>query len=281
MANEDNLNNKNPNQEENNQFDIPEETFSDSQEDEIMAMLQAQLKELTKDIPEGFEIDGEGNAVIKPQDNSQIEKELPTLNTSEHEDVVENVIDKDEDKIQTETPVENPEVKSGSKIEVIADVENEDSENNYRAEIEAECASEEEQIKNATQTIKELNIAERWKKLDAATQNEMKKYVFQIAEEYVNLVEPLDKEERVAFINDAIEKKLLVDLQAKSTRRKISIVASILVMIFVAIVTLPVVMLITNRAILATFDNYRYSQESFEKLYKDKLFKNKQYRQSL
>ena len=43
----------------------------------------------------------------------------------------------------------------------------------------------------------------------------------------------------------------------------------------------PIALLGVNKAIMATFENYKYSQENFEKLYKSRFEKDRAYMRSV
>ena len=44
---------------------------------------------------------------------------------------------------------------------------------------------------------------------------------------------------------------------------------------------MPIALLLVNKTIMATFENYKYSQENFEKLYKQRFEKDKAYMRSI
>ena len=52
-------------------------------------------------------------------------------------------------------------------------------------------------------------------------------------------------------------------------------------MILTFILSMPIVLFACHKAIMATFDNYKYSQENFEKLYRQRFKKDRAYMRSV
>ena len=119
---------------------------------------------------------------------------------------------------------------------------------------------------------------------DEYAQNEdsaVKKYIFYISKDFVPIIDKLSTDERTAYINDAIQKKIDIEHEnyQKNAKRKVLIHVAIMILTFIIIT--PFVLLLAHKSILATFENYRYSQESFEKLYKSRFEKDRAYLRSI
>lgn len=109
----------------------------------------------------------------------------------------------------------------------------------------------------------------------------VKKYLFYISKDFTAILDNLTADERSAYINDAIQKKIDIEIEKKRKNSKKRIVIHCLIMIFTFILAAPVVLMFSHKAIMATFDNYKYSQENFEKLYKARFEKDKAYIRSV
>ena len=52
-------------------------------------------------------------------------------------------------------------------------------------------------------------------------------------------------------------------------------------MILTFIIATPLFLFLVNKSIMMTFDNYKYSQDNFEKLYKQRFFNDRAYMRSV
>jgi len=109
----------------------------------------------------------------------------------------------------------------------------------------------------------------------------VKKYIFYVSKDFVPYIDSLTTDERSAYINDAIQKKIDFEIQEKKKNTKKRITLHFIIMIMTFILAAPIVMWVCHKAVMATFDNYKYSQENFEKLYKQRFSKDKAYMRSL
>ncbi len=109
----------------------------------------------------------------------------------------------------------------------------------------------------------------------------VKKYIVQIQKNYIPLMDEMDKKERNDYINDAIQIKLDFLDEKKKKLKKIEAIIHLAIIIVVVVLAAPYALLVANKTLMMTFDNYKYSQDNFEKLYKNHLEKSKFYLKSL
>lgn len=119
-----------------------------------------------------------------------------------------------------------------------------------------------------------------WEELDK-NNAVVKKYIVYIAKDFVPVIDKMTTDEKSAYINDAIQKKIDLEDEKKQkaakNRLKLHLAISVLTILFMT----PVALLAVNKAIMLTFENYKYSQENFEKLYKQHFEKDKAFMRSL
>jgi Fe2+ transport system protein B len=109
----------------------------------------------------------------------------------------------------------------------------------------------------------------------------IKKYIVYISKNYVPYIDNLTTDERSAYINDAIQKKLDEEENKRHSNKKKRVLSNVIVMCLTFFIALPIAIFVINKSILATFENYKYSQENFEKLYKQKFTNSKIYQRSI
>lgn len=102
----------------------------------------------------------------------------------------------------------------------------------------------------------------------------VKKYVFAVSTDYVKKIDEMNLDERSAFINEAICLKISEDKGSRKRAFKLSILKHIVVAIFTVIIGVPLMFILVNKSINLTVKSYRYTQDNFEKLYRDKLKKD-------
>lgn len=146
----------------------------------------------------------------------------------------------------------------------------------------------EENITNETdepteknKTIEETNSADEIEAIEEDENSALKKYIVQISREFVPLIDSMTVDERIAYINDCIQTKLDWDKQQTVKSKKIQLVVHFLIFITVFVFCTPFAIYGVNKAIMMTFENYKYSQENFEKLYKQRFEKDKAYMRSI
>lgn len=109
----------------------------------------------------------------------------------------------------------------------------------------------------------------------------VKKYIVYISKDFIPLMDNLNTDERTAYINDAIQTKIdLEDVNRQKSKKIQGIIHLVLIIVIITALT-PYALLFANKAIMATFENYKYSQDNFEKLYKHHFEKSKIYSRSL
>jgi len=109
----------------------------------------------------------------------------------------------------------------------------------------------------------------------------VKKYLFYISKDFVPFLDGLTTDEKSAYINDAIQKKIDLENIEKQKEIKSKVAIHLTIMILIFIFATPFVLWLSHKAIMMTFDNYKYSQENFEKLYKERFSKDRAYMRSI
>lgn len=103
----------------------------------------------------------------------------------------------------------------------------------------------------------------------------VKKYVIYVSKEFVPYIDDLDSDARSAFVNDALQLKT----ELGSRDRKLFLFTKALKHIFISILTLivaiPCLFWLADKSIMATINNYSYVQQNFEKLYKERVDREK------
>jgi len=137
-----------------------------------------------------------------------------------------------------------------------------------------------EEIQKTEEEKEEKPEITPWEELDD-NNSVVKKYIFYISKDFIPYIDNLSTDERSAYVNDAIQIKIDMEDEKKQKEKKAKIISHFIVMILTFCLLSPVVLFITHKAIMATFDNYKYSQENFEKLYKQRFAKDKAYMRSI
>lgn len=137
--------------------------------------------------------------------------------------------------------------------------------------------SDEEPIQEEVQPKQELSP---WEELDE-NNSVVKKYIFYVSKDFVPYIDKLTTDERSAYINDAIQKKIDLEDEQKQKDLKKKLTTHFVLMCLTMCLFAPVALFVAHKAIMATFDNYKYSQENFEKLYKDRFLKDRAYMRSI
>ena len=157
--------------------------------------------------------------------------------------------------------------------EDLAREELEEAQEEIQEEVEQELAQE--QIKSETR-----EDFSHWEELDE-NNSVVKKYIFQVSKDFVSYIDNLTTDERNAFINDAIQKKFDMEDEQRQKELKNKVAIHFVIMILTICLSAPFILLMVHKAIMATFDNYKYSQENFEKLYKSRFEKDRAYMRSI
>ena len=150
-------------------------------------------------------------------------------------------------------------------------------------EKESEAESQEQQIEEGVSlnnSPKKETELSQWEELDK-NNAVVKKYIVYIAKDFIPYIDNLTTDERSAYINDAIQIKMDLEDEKKVQNKKRKLLLHLIVSIITFCIMTPIALLGVNKAILVTFENYKYSQDNFEKLYKQRFEKNKAYMRSV
>lgn len=109
----------------------------------------------------------------------------------------------------------------------------------------------------------------------------VKKYITYISKDFVDIMDRMSTDERSAYINDAIQKKIDLENVELQMEKKRAAIIHVILAIATLIIAMPFVLIGVNKAIMNTFDNYKYSQDNFERLYKHRFEKEKAYIKTL
>lgn len=152
----------------------------------------------------------------------------------------------------------------------------EHKEDTFEENIEEEKLAKQDEVK--TEEQKEISP---WNDYENEQDCAVKKYIFYVSRDFTPIIDNLSTDERSAYINDAIQKKIdLENLQhQKDLKRKIT--AHFILMILTFVIMAPILLLGAHKAIMVTFDNYKYSQDNFEKLYRSRFEKDRAYMRSV
>ena len=119
-----------------------------------------------------------------------------------------------------------------------------------------------------------------WEEL-SKTNSIVKKYIFYVAKDFTSYIDNLSTDDRNVFINDAIQLKLDTLDEKKQQNKKKKLMTHLVLMILTFIIATPLFLFLVNKSIMMTFDNYKYSQDNFEKLYKQRFFNDRAYMRSV
>jgi hypothetical protein len=165
-----------------------------------------------------------------------------------------------------------------------------DEEENTPPEIDEDLAEadskiddfEKKEVKENVQVPTEEQKQEMspWEELDENNAI-VKKYIFQISKDYVSYIDALPIEERNTFVNSAIKMKIDLEDEKKQESLKKKIKMHFILMCIAMCIFAPITLFIAHKAIMITFDNYKYSQENFEKLYRERFLKDRAYMRSI
>lgn len=124
---------------------------------------------------------------------------------------------------------------------------------------------------NESEQMKEIS---HWEELDK-NNSVVKKYIINVSKNLVPIIDKMTPDERNTYINDAIQKKIDLTDQKKQRNKKIKLCAHFIIIVLTFIFLTPFALIAVNKAFMATFDNYKYSQDNFERLYKQRFEKDK------
>ena len=171
------------------------------------------------------------------------------------------------DEMAAEEEFENP---TPSEIEEVA-----------QEEVEQPTEEAQEEVQEVAQEEKKEEIeVSPWEEL-SKDNSVVKKYIFYVSKDLVPYVDNLTTDERNAFINAAIQLKIDSEDENKKKQLKNKVIFHFIIMILTICLSAPFVLMGVHKAIMLTFENYKYSQENFEKLYRQRFQKDRAYMRSI
>ena len=215
------------------------------------------------------EIPQETETAEQTEENAELTEETE----SETRETQETIAEETE---ETETQ-ETKEVAEEEKIET------EKTEETEQTQTEPDLKEEEIKEENVSkQETDEKETDEDIPSIDDFEDNDVvKKYIVYISKDFVPYINDMTIDERSAYINDALQLKIDAQDEEKAILEKKKITAHIVIAVAVIIIFMPTALLIAHKSIMATFENYKYSQDNFEKLYKQRFKENSAYLRSL
>ena len=216
----------------------------------------------------------EKNVEEKEEDIVVPEFEEETQSLEENDSAPENK--KEADSIKDDNTAENAEDTENSEEQKV-----QEQEETPRQEIKEDTKTEETPQEEELRLLKE-KYEENSKKLDGweelnAQNDIVKKYIVYVDKENISAIDELSVDERNRFLNSAIKLKFEHDDAKKEKTRRKRLLLHSTVMICTIIIFMPVAIYLAHLSIVATFKNYKYSQDNFEKLYRESFSKSPTY----
>jgi len=178
----------------------------------------------------------------------------------------------EQDLVDMENKEEQEEEISSEKI-----AESEETQQNIE---EQEISIEPTENSAPVETVELEPEISHWEELNSEN-SVVKKYLIYISKDFVPYIDDLTTDERSAWVNDAIQKKIDFEDEKKEIKKKKRLTIHLIVTIITFCALTPIALLGVNKAIMMTFENYKYSQDNFEKLYKQRFEKDKAYMRSI
>ena len=147
--------------------------------------------------------------------------------------------------------------------------------------IENEALNNEPESSNDTEIDKTQEDKITLEEEKAENSSPLKKYIFNVSRDFVDTIDSLTIDERTAYINDAIQMKIDSNNQTRQSNKFNEIVTQAVIVFLTVCIVTPIAIFIMNKAIMVTFENYKYSQTNFEKLYKQRFENDRAYMRSL
>ena len=148
---------------------------------------------------------------------------------------------------------------------------------------EVKLQENEQQTEIEQQTVEQSEISSELSQFEelSVDNSVFKKYIFYVSKDFVSLIDSMTPDMRTAYINDAIQRKVDQELEYSAIERKKRILTHIILMILTFFIVTPIMLFLVHKSIMVTFNNYKYSQDNFEKLYKQRFEKDRAYMRSL
>ena len=174
-------------------------------------------------------------------------------------------------------PEDNPDAQQSSEEETQNSEVSETKDNEETEETEAITPKDEQAEVKEAELPPEPN---QWEEL-SEDNGVVKKYIFYISKDFVPLIDSMTPDERTGYINDAIQKKVDIEYEYSLVDRKKRILTHVITMILTFFVVTPIILFLVHKSIMMTFENYKYSQDNFERLYKQRFEKDRAYMRSI
>ncbi len=158
--------------------------------------------------------------------------------------------------------------------------ENAETQENTETETEDKETPQEKELRELKEKYEENSKKlDSWEELNS-TYDIVKKYIVYVDKENIEAIDNLSVDERNAFINSAIKTKFENNDIEKVRNKRAKILLHSTIMLCTAIMFMPIAVYLAHLSIVATFKNYKYSQDSFEKLYKESFSKSPTYKKA-
>lgn len=219
---------------------------------------------------EDFKDFGEEQDFVAPNIDElekHVEEKEEDIVVPDFEDETQSLEENNPQTSKEETPEKETEQKSS---------EDKKSEENTEEEVKEETPEEEELRLLKEKYEENSKKLDQWEELD--TKNDIvKKYIVYIDKDNIGAIDELSVDERNSFINSAIKLKFENDDIRTASIKKKRILLHSTIMICTMIIFMPVAVYLAHLSIVATFKNYKYSQDNFEKLYRESFSKSPTY----
>ena len=215
-------------------------------------------------------VDEEFHNENKEDTQNSFENDIDELQKSIQNKYKDHFIQED---FPNEENINVPNLEQDETESLISDKETED-------ELSAPIEEFIENIKTKEEPTEIKEEISQWEEL-SENNSVVKKYIMYISKDFVPYIDSLNVDERMAYINDAIQMKIDSEDEKKKKIKKKKIKTHLILSILTFCIMTPFALFIVNKAIMATFENYKYSQENFEKLYKQRFEKDRAYMRSL
>ena len=255
------------------------------------------------DVPDNLDLDVDFSTMSDDDVEKALQNIVSQMSETQEHDIDKTVSDASFEAVEENEITSEPESEQNKSEENTTEINNQEEDNpsSDAGEIEeikneTEEKSKDEKIAEITPETDDNNSLEEDKKEDTLPDNNtelsqweelddsddvVKKYIVYISKDFVPYIDRLSVDERSAYINDAIQQKLdMQDEEKQALIRKNAIIHFVIAAIIIIAVT-PLGLLLANKAIMATFENYKYSQDNFEKLYKHRFEHDKAYMRSI
>ena len=232
-----------------------EESFKTRSEEEDEMYLEALMKE------------AQGGSISKATISQKVEIDSP-------EQPVQEIAKEAEEKedIPTRLPEEVEEVEEEIIEEVIEEIAIEEEAIEEEAEQIEEEAATELQEEPEKEHPEEEDDGGQWEDpFEDDDSVAVKKYIFGVSLDYVDLIDEMDLDERSAFINDAIYIKLEKERKDAKKHNRNSLVNHVMLIIVALVIGFPLLSWVAAKSIEITSDNYKRMRSNVETLYTGKV----------